>query len=106
MRKNYILIIAYVIFLILSGIFKFHAGIDIAQNFFIFSIGMLKVLPCAFILIGLFEVWAKKETIEKHFGESSKILGHIWAIILASTTVGGLYVAFPVAYSLYKKVQN
>ncbi len=64
---------------------------------------MLKVLPCAFILIGLFEVWVKKETVEKHLGEKSGAKGYLWGIILASTTVGGLYVAFPVAYSLYSK---
>ena len=27
----------------------------------------------------------------------------MWGILLASTTVGGLYVAFPVAYALYSK---
>jgi len=27
----------------------------------------------------------------------------MWAVLLAGTTVGGLYVAFPVAYSLYSK---
>ena len=64
---------------------------------------MLKILPCAFILIGLFEVWVKKETVEKHFGEKSGLRGYSWGILLASTTVGGLYVAFPVAYSLYSK---
>lgn len=64
---------------------------------------MLKILPGAFILIGLFEVWVKRETIEKHFGEESGVRGYIWAILLSGTTVGGLYVAFPVAYSLYSK---
>ncbi len=64
---------------------------------------MLKILPVAFILIGLFEVWVKRETIEKHFGEKSGVRGYIWAILLSSMTVGGLYVAFPVAYSLYSK---
>ncbi len=64
---------------------------------------MMKILPFAFILIGLFEVWVKKETVEKHLGKGSGVLGYIWAVILAGTTVGGLYVAFPVAYSLYRK---
>ena len=64
---------------------------------------MLKILPCAFILIGLFEVWVRGETVEKHLDERSGIRGYIWAVLLAGTTVGGLYVAFPVAYSLYSK---
>ncbi len=64
---------------------------------------MLKILPCAFILIGLFEVWVKKEVIEKHLGEESGIKGYAWVILLAGTVAGGLLVAFPVAYSLYNK---
>jgi len=63
----------------------------------------LKILPCAFILIGLFEAWVKRETIERHFGEESGIRGYIWGVLLAGTTIGGLYVAFPVSYSLYSK---
>jgi len=90
-------------FLIVSWIFGFSPGIEIANNFRSFSIEMLKILPCAFILIGLFEAWVKKETVERHFGEESGIRGYIWGILLAGTTVGGLYVAFPVAYSLYSK---
>ncbi len=64
---------------------------------------MLKIFPCAFILIGLFEEWVRRETIERHFGEGSGPLGFVWAILLSGTTVGGLYVAFPVAAALYSK---
>ena len=64
---------------------------------------MLKVLPCAFVLIGLFEVWVKRETVERHFGTESGMRGYIWGILLAGTTVGGLYVAFPVAHALCSK---
>jgi len=63
----------------------------------------LRILPCAFILIGLFEVWVKRETVERHFGEKSGFKGYIWAILLAGTTVGGIFVAFPIAYALYSK---
>ncbi len=55
------------------------------------------------VVVGLFEVWVKKENVEKHLGKNSGMLGYIWIILLAGTTVGGLYVAFPVAYSLFKK---
>ncbi len=94
------------LFLIFVGIsFKtgFVPGKEIGKNFIIFSFEMLKILPCAFILIGVFEVWVKKEKIEKHLGKSSGFMAYIWMILLAGTTVGGLYVAFPVAHSLYKK---
>ncbi len=104
MKRNSIIRIAiissYAIFVVLSWTFGFVPGREISHNFASFSLDMLKVLPCAFILIGLFEVWVKKETVEKHFGEKSGMKGYLSGILLASTTVGGLYVAFPVAYSL------
>jgi uncharacterized membrane protein YraQ (UPF0718 family) len=93
----------YALFLVLSLALGFDPGKEIGRNFLSFSLAMLKILPGAFILIGLFEVWVKRETIEKHFGEKSGIRGYVWAILLSSTTVGGIYVAFPIAYSLYCK---
>jgi len=93
----------YLLFVIVSFVCGFNPGKEIGYNFVSFSIDMLKLLPCAFILIGLFEVWVKRETVERHFGEESGIRGHIWALLLGGTTVGGLYVAFPVASSLYRK---
>jgi len=91
-------------FILFSYLIKFEPGIIIKDNFTSFTIGMLKVLPAAFILIGLFEVWVKKETIERHFGEDSGFKGFFWAIILASTTVGGTYVAFHIPS--IRKVQS
>lgn len=93
----------YLGFVILSFIVGYEPGEIIAGNFISFSIQMLKILPCAFILIGLFEVWVRKETVEKHLGTESGVRGYVWSILLAGTTVGGLYVAFPVAYSLFRK---
>jgi uncharacterized membrane protein YraQ (UPF0718 family) len=93
----------YVLFLIVSWVLGFTPGKEISYNFASFSLDMLKILPCAFILIGLFEVWVKRETVEKHLGEASGFRGYIWGVLFAGTTVGGLYVAFPVAYSLYSK---
>ena len=107
MRRNTIIRIVglscYALFIVISWIFGFSPGKEIGYNFASFSVAMLGILPCAFILIGLFEVWVKRETVEKHFGEESGIRGYIWGVLLAGTTVGGLYVAFPVAYSLYSK---
>jgi len=94
---------SYILFLIVSFVFGFNPGKEIGYNFISFLVYMLKILPCAFILIGLFEVWVKKEIIEKHLGEESGIKGYIWAILLAGTIAGGLLVAFPIAYSMYNK---
>ena len=93
----------FAIFLVVSIIVGYMPGKKMAGNFEQFAIYMLELLPCAFILIGLFEVWVKREKIEKHFGIGSGIRGYVGAILLAATTVGGLLVAFPLAYSLYKK---
>lgn len=96
----------YVVFVVYSYLLGFDPGIRIGQNFLAFFIGMLKVLPCAFILIGLFEAWVKQETVERHLGHGAGIKGYLWSIALAGTTVGGLYVSFPVAYVLYSKGAN
>ena len=97
------LLSAYVIFLAVSWACGFTPGKEISKNFATFSLEMLQLLPCAFILIGLFEVWVKRETVEKHLGQESGIRGYIWAVLLAGTAVGGLYGAFPIAYTLWNK---
>ena len=101
MKKAFFL--TYALFLIVSLVIGFDPGIKLGKNLVLFLWDMARILPFAFILIGLFEVWAKKETVERHLGKESGTLGYIWAILLAGTTVGGLYVAFPVAYALYRK---
>ncbi|MTI69224.1 MAG: hypothetical protein FH751_03070 [Firmicutes bacterium] len=101
--KNIFIPITYLIFIFLSWVLNFQPGIEIGTNFYDFVKTMIGILPFAFILIGLFEVWIKKETVEKYFGQSSGFKGYFWAIVLSSTTVGGAYVAFPVGYSLYNK---
>jgi uncharacterized membrane protein YraQ (UPF0718 family) len=93
----------YVIFVAASWIFGFNTGKAISVNFATFALDMLKILPAAFILVGLFEVWVKRETVEKHLGEKSGFRGYLWAVLLAGAIVGSLYVALPVAYSLYNK---
>lgn len=100
-KKGFYLL--YFVFIVLSLRLRYGPGIEIGRNFIMFSVEMFKVLPCAFLIIGLFEVWVKRTTVEKHLGHGSGLKGHIWAIVLAGTTVGGLYVSFPVAYSLYNK---
>ena len=67
---------------------------------------MIIILPPAFVLIGLFDVWVKRETIEKNFGHVSGIKKYFWSVLLAATTVGGTFVAFPVANALYHKGAN
>ena len=105
MKANFfvILIIAYAFFIIFSLGSDFQPGKEIGSNFLTFALSMLKILPVAFILIGLFQVWVSRDRVEKHLGEDSSIMSYLWVMLLAGTTVGGLYVAFPVAWTLYEK---
>lgn len=100
---NYAVFSLFLAFIGASFLFSWDPGIAMGHNFFLFARDMVLILPPAFILIGLFDVWAKRETIEKHFGQSADARGYIWSILLAATTVGGTFVAFPVANALYHK---
>jgi len=90
-------------FVTVSFLFNLEIGQQMGRMFGSTFLVMLCLLPCAFVLIALFDVWIKRETIEKHFGHGSGMRGYAWSILLAGTTVGGLYVAIPVAASLAKK---
>jgi len=100
-RYGFVAIFGVILFYL--NIIKAPAGVQLLEKTASFGLSMIKVIPCAFILIGLFEVWVKQETVERHFGKSSGLRGHIVGILLAGTTVGGLYVAFPVAAALFHK---
>ncbi len=67
------------------------------------ALEMLSILPAVFILLGLLDVWVKKETMIKLMGEKSKLLGIAIAFVLGSAAAGPLYAAFPVAAMLMKK---
>ncbi|MCJ7544106.1 MAG: permease [Phycisphaerae bacterium] len=94
---------AFGMFVALSFVADYGLGKDVARTFGATLVEMLKLLPCAFILIALFDVWVKRETVERHFGKGSGIRGYLWGILLAGMSVGGMYVAFPVACSLFRK---
>lgn len=97
------LVVAFGVFLGASFFWDFAPGEAMGKTFAGASWIMIKLLPPVFVLLALFDVWVKRETIERHFGKRSGFLGYFWAIVLAGLTVGGIYVAFPVAYSLHKK---
>lgn len=93
----------FALFVAGSLIAGYPPGEAIGGNFLGFSVQMLKILPCVFVLVGLFDVWIKQATVERHLGYGSSRLSYLWAVLLAGTTVGGLHVAFPVAQALYVK---
>lgn len=93
----------FLVFVLWSAQIDFEPGIRAGENALSFIKEMAGILPAAFVLVGLFEVWVKKETVEKHLGEGSGIKGYLWAVVLAGTIVGGLYVALPLCYVLQRK---
>ncbi|ADO77403.1 permease [Halanaerobium praevalens] len=101
--KDYWLFIIFSILIIIGFSLDLNIAYGVFDNFYSFFLTMIKFVPAVFILIGLFDVWVDKKLIEKHLGENSGFLAYFWVIVFASTTVGGLYVAFPVASALYKK---
>lgn len=64
---------------------------------------MLSVIPPIFILLGLLDVWVKRETMIKWMGEKSGLIGMGIAFLMGSAAAGPLYAAFPVAGVLLKK---
>jgi len=90
-------------FVLISVAVGFDPGKEMGSNFLGFLLQMLKVLPPVFVVIGLFEVWVKTETVERHLGHGSGLKSYAWAILMAGGTVGGLHVALPVAHALRVK---
>jgi len=66
-------------------------------------IEMFSVVPPIFILLGLLDVWVKKETMIKLMGEKSGFVGIAISFLMGSVAAGPLYAAFPVAGILLKK---
>ncbi len=64
---------------------------------------MLGVIPPIFILLGLLDVWLKKETMIKYMGKGSGVKGLLLSFMIGATAAGPLYAAFPVAGVLLKK---
>jgi len=101
--KDYFWIMIFAVFVIGSSFLKYEPGMQVYTNFEQFFVEMISFLPLMFLLIGLFDVWVPKETIEKHVGHGSGLTGTFWVILLATLQAGPLYGAFPVAYILSKK---
>lgn len=64
---------------------------------------MALVLPPVFVLLGLLDVWAPRETIIRFVGEGSGIRGALLSVLLGTAAAGPLYAAFPVAGVMMKK---
>jgi uncharacterized membrane protein YraQ (UPF0718 family) len=99
----------YRLFMIMLGLYGvlyfveqslFNASTSKAYNS---MIEMVMVLPPVFILLGLLDVWVKRETMVKAMGKDSGLMGILLAFFLGSAAAGPLYAAFPVALTLLRK---
>jgi uncharacterized membrane protein YraQ (UPF0718 family) len=93
----------FALFIGFSLAFDLRLGLRAGENLLGFAREMALILPSAFVLIGLFEAWVPQHAIERHVGPDTGLRGHLWATLLAGSTVGGLMVAFPVAFALRRK---
>jgi uncharacterized membrane protein YraQ (UPF0718 family) len=98
-----VLFLAFAAFVALSSALHFEPGTRCGVDFLAFARTMAGLLPPTFLLVGLFYAWVKRETVEKHMGRESGVQGYFWAIVLAGTIVGGLFVALPLCLVLQKK---
>ena len=101
--KPYVWVILFIVISVASHFLGFNPGISMYASFQDFFIEMITFIPLLFVLIGLFDIWVPKETIERHIGPNSGIRGIILVVLLAMLQAGPLYGAFPVAYILHKK---
>jgi uncharacterized membrane protein YraQ (UPF0718 family) len=100
---NYLIPAVVIGFALGGNLTGFRLAENLSENLWRYLKTLLLLLPPVFIMIGLFEVWVPKTTIEKHFGVSHGWSAWFWLMLLSATIVGGLYVSLPLGYTLYKK---
>lgn len=101
---NLIFIGLFIVFILLSYLLEYKAGIKAYEiHFKFFLVEMILFLPFMFILIGLGDVWISRDTVIKHIGQGSGIKGTLLVIVLSMAQAGPLYGSFPVTYLLWKK---
>jgi uncharacterized membrane protein YraQ (UPF0718 family) len=81
----------------------FSFGERVGRSALGFITEMAGILPAMFILVGLFEVWVPRASIEHFLGREAGWKAVPWLIVLATVQAGPLYGAFPVAVGLARK---
>lgn len=100
---NLILFLLFTGFILLSYSLDIESGEKTAKSFFVVLFEMMKILPFAFFIIALIEVWVSDELIIKYLGKDSSAMAYFWALLLAGVSIGGIYVGLPLAQTLHKK---
>lgn len=68
-----------------------------------FLLNILTILPMILILMGLFDAWVPRSTVERNVGPGSGVRGVALSILLGTAAAGPLYAAFPIARSMQNK---
>ncbi|MGL5086381.1 MAG: permease [Clostridium sp.] len=92
-----LVILAFIFFI--SPSIGYKTALSVKSSF----IQMISVLPPIMILLGLMDVWIKREVLIKYMGEDSGIKGILLSMLLGSIAAGPMYAAFPFTIILLKK---
>ena len=80
-----------------------HVARSAAVNTGEFMWNILMVLPMILILMGLFDAWVPRSTVERNVGPGTGLRGVALSILLGTAAAGPLYAAFPLAKSMQDK---
>lgn len=107
MIKNFVKRYRFFLILLIINISLLFISPEIGKKSFSITydnlLEMLGVIPPIFILLGVLDVWLKKETMIKYMGKGSGVVGVLLSFIIGATAAGPLYAAFPVAGVLLRK---
>ena len=101
--KRYRIFIVMLVVYVLIYAFDLQLFMTSTQKSYSSMIEMAMILPPIFVLLGLLDVWVKRETMVKFMGKGSGLKGILLAFFLGSAAAGPLYAAFPVALMLLRK---
>jgi len=102
LRKNALLSVIVVIYLAVLVVSP-AKGVKALQVSALSFLGVAVIIIAVFILIGLFNVWAKTETVVKHLGHESGLKGLALGALLGTALNGPLFSVFPLIKSLLNK---
>lgn len=100
---GYTVAFLFAVLLIAMYLLEISFGQRLVREFSAFSMKMVVLVPCIFILIGLLDAWVPQQWIQKHVGDDSGLRGIFYVVLLAMFQGGPLYGAFPTAHLLWKK---
>ena len=84
-------------------VFSPQKGLEALRISALSFLGVAVIIVAVFILIGLFNIWAKTETVVRHLGHESGMKGLALGALLGTALNGPLFSVFPLIKSLLNK---